>query len=170
MANPYQMGVIAQQLCLWICDCGCWLAKGLWVVSQSHKSEAYCTTVYHNVPYHKCSTVWVVREPQKRAQDLGIKLQRVGAAASVLPSLLPSGTNHGENLFPPLTKCLANILPVLLTNAFLPFPSQLFLNWTCGSWEQFWPVTLFSPVRPLSRTSTNKWKFSHVQHTHTHTQ
>ena len=49
----------------------------------------------------------MVREPQKRAQDLGIKPQR-GAAAVVLPS--PTKW-QGENLFRPLAKCFDNILP-----------------------------------------------------------
>ena len=44
----------------------------------------------------------------------GLRIWGLSSNAGPRPSSyqdLPSGTNHGENLFRPLTKCLDNILP-----------------------------------------------------------
>ena len=126
------------------CDCGCeacWpkvCELCAWVTEVCVvQSVLKWTIVYHTEP--QCSTVGVVREPQKRAQDLGIKPQR-GAAAVVLPS--PTKW-QGENLFRPLTKCLDNILPhkvLLQANCWrwrfflFPLPTALVLNlWLLGA-------------------------------------
>ena len=81
----------------------------------------------------------------------------------------PSATPWWELVSSSHPKCLANVLPApkcwQRISSFLPFPYQLLLYWTCGSWEQFWLLTLFSPVGP-PRTFLNKWKFSHIQNKH----
>ena len=63
----------------------CLVAKGLWVV-LCQPQERF--VVLLGVLWY-CMVLWVVREPQKRAQDLGIKLQQ---RISALPSPTKSGT------------------------------------------------------------------------------
>ena len=117
VCNPQQMDVlrcgfdcgdvIAIAELVWGFDRWCFIAglilvaKGLWVV-LCQPQERF--VVLLGVLWY-CMVLWVVREPQKRAQDLGIKLQQRIRAASALPRVAPPWWE----LVP--LKCLSNILP-----------------------------------------------------------
>ena len=141
-ADPHKIDVIAQQQ-LWL-----WMWLRVWGVLAKG--------------------LWVVREPQKRAQDLGIKLQR-SAAASLLPSPTKCHTTV-RTCFVLSSQVFGQsiTLPKMLTEhkffSSFPLPTALILNlWLMGAILA--ANSIFTSRTP--RTFPNKWKFLHIQHKHT---
>ena len=137
-ADPHKIDVIAQQR-LWS-----WMWLRVWAVLAKG--------------------LWVVREPQKRAQDLGIKLQR-SAAASLLPSPTKCHTMV-RTCFVLSPQVFGQRItgPKMLTEdkffSSFPLPTALILNlWLLGAILA--ANSIFTSRTPLTPSWTNENSLSY---------